>query len=215
MYGLSDQCVRRQVARSATRCLQGSQPRRCVQPWRPSPGVAPHSSTACMAALLHHRCSFLPWRCCWDRQGKLIMQQPMPPLTLRLLDTVQWRACLPACSFLLDVGCTMQSALSASFCGSRRIASMLMEKLPCCQGLPVASLQWGPWAGAGMATQGSGAAARLLRLGLQPMRPHIALAALGDTCNLALGHVVPKTLCLCRWYDAQDQPYQVCRPAER
>ena len=52
----------------------------------------------------------------------------------------------------------------------------------------MASLQWGPWAGAGMAAQDSGAAARLLRLGLRSMRPHIGLAALGgDTCGLQLG----------------------------
>ena len=51
----------------------------------------------------------------------------------------------------------------------------------------MASLQWGPWAGFGMAAQDSGAAARLLRMGLRSMRPHIGLAALGNTCGLQLG----------------------------
>ena len=52
----------------------------------------------------------------------------------------------------------------------------------------MASLQWGPWAGAGMAAQGSGVVARLLRLGLHTTRPHAGLAALGDECRLQLEH---------------------------
>jgi hypothetical protein len=47
------------------------------------------------------------------------------------------------------------------------------------QGLAVASVQWGPWAGAGMAALSTRLAKRLTRLGLRLISPWTGLNALG------------------------------------
>ncbi len=47
------------------------------------------------------------------------------------------------------------------------------------QGLAVASVQWGPWAGAGMAALSTALAKRLARLGLRLISPWSGLNALG------------------------------------
>ena len=47
-----------------------------------------------------------------------------------------------------------------------------------CAGSPVTSVQWGPWAGAGMAAQGSAPAARLQRLGFGTLSAQSGLTAL-------------------------------------
>jgi acyl carrier protein/short-subunit dehydrogenase len=46
------------------------------------------------------------------------------------------------------------------------------------QGLPVSSVQWGAWAGAGMATRHSGTTSRLQLMGLGLLQPHAGIKAL-------------------------------------
>ena len=61
------------------------------------------------------------------------------------------------------------------------------------QGLAVASAQWGPWAGAGMAALSTGLAKRLTRLGLRLISPPTGLNALGaylHTVDTALRNIV-------------------------
>ena len=51
-------------------------------------------------------------------------------------------------------------------------------------GLPAASLQWGPWAGAGMATRHGAVAARAAAMGLAMIAPAAALAALESAASM-------------------------------
>ena len=49
-----------------------------------------------------------------------------------------------------------------------------------CGGTPVTSIQWGAWAGAGMAARSAGTAARVRHLGLGLIEPEQGLRALGS-----------------------------------
>ena len=51
------------------------------------------------------------------------------------------------------------------------------------QGVPSCSIQWGAWAGAGMAAGAPDLAQRLARSGLTLITPAIGLAALGERPN--------------------------------
>ena len=55
------------------------------------------------------------------------------------------------------------------------------------QGVAAVSVQWGAWAGAGMAAQDAQTAARLRRMGLAMIQPHQALAALSAAVAAAGG----------------------------
>ena len=48
-----------------------------------------------------------------------------------------------------------------------------MTTLSRVQGIPVVSVQWGPWAGTGMAASDAGMAARLLRAGVIMVTPQV------------------------------------------
>ncbi|MGW7359249.1 type I polyketide synthase, partial [Streptomyces sp. NPDC054802] len=58
------------------------------------------------------------------------------------------------------------------------------------QGLPATSVAWGPWAGTGMAGDGTGVTARVRRGGYTPMAPELAL----DALTSALDHESPAAL---------------------
>ena len=53
------------------------------------------------------------------------------------------------------------------------------------QGLPVTSMQWGAWAGAGMAAADATLSAKLQRAGLKLVTPLKGLSALGWHCDIS------------------------------
>ena len=60
------------------------------------------------------------------------------------------------------------------------------------QGMPHTSLQWGAWAGGGMAARDAATSARLQRLGLGLITPHQGLRALAEILEAARGcHAEP------------------------
>lgn len=61
-------------------------------------------------------------------------------------------------------------------------------------GSPVASLQWGAWAGAGMAARDAATAARVQRTGMELLVPDQALAALGGLIGRAYASFMPSNL---------------------